>query len=281
MLHVTRYTIIFQFIDRNMIELIVLIVLLAIVLVLIHTGVIEGFEDKPATTVDKPVTTVIKPLADDPDFHLIACPTGFSTYYNSKGDVMCCDGEVSNGVCPTGKQCTLSSSAVGDIPTCVSLLRSQYAAKAKEQCPPSMPSYYESKTTKAKGCTAGRLAATLDGPLHPSEPTCVIYPTLEENLNAKDSCYMQRKREEFPCFGKDCRTEVIQVNATSPAQIAVHFTDPDGLFHIAYTRESMEHYLNVTNPKWRDQGIDLDKNIHVAEVAKAYYIDKTIKDVQV
>jgi hypothetical protein len=38
----------------------------------------------------------------------------------------------------------------------------------------------------------------------------------------------------------------------------------------------MEAFLDVSNPNWRNQGMDLSKNINVAEVAKAYYVDRTM-----
>jgi hypothetical protein len=38
----------------------------------------------------------------------------------------------------------------------------------------------------------------------------------------------------------------------------------------------MENYLSVTNPQWKEQGIDLSKNTSVAEVAKAVFVDKTL-----
>jgi len=55
------------------------------------------------------------------------------------------------------------------------------------------------------------------------------------------------------------------------------------MYRTAYTRKSVENYLNLSKPKWRDEGIDLDKNIMVAEVAKAYYVDRSIskKDIDI
>ena len=41
---------------------------------------------------------------------------------------------------------------------------------------------------------------------------------------------------------------------------------------------SIINYLNVVNPEWKNQGLDLSKNINVAEVAKAYYVDRTISE---
>lgn len=257
-----------------MIELAILAILLILLLVSIQRKwiAIEGFTDEIKEGVQEGFAS------DDAEYRLSACPTGFTTFYDSQGNIMCCDGEMTGNICLQGKQCTLSNTGPN---SCVSLLRSHFTEKARDQCPPSMQMYFEDAATKQKGCTAGRLLPEMNGPLHSSQPTCKIYATLQENLNAKDSCHNQRKMEEFPCFGQDCCKEIVQTKPDAPAMVAVHFTDPTGMFHISYTRDSMENYLNHTKPRWRDEGLDLTKNVHVAEVAKAYYVDKTIQDVQI
>lgn len=268
-----------------MIELAILIILLVVFLVAVNKRWIamEGFTDTDTDTYtdNKKQTEGFETAPEDPEYRLTACPAGFTTFYDSTGNPMCCDGELVGNKCIQGKQCTLSSIAAGSAPTCVSLLRAHYQEKSQEMCPLSMPMYYENKATKEKGCTGGPLLSELNGPRHASQPTCKVYPTLQENMNAKDSCHNHRKMDEFSCFGTDCRKEIVQTAPDAPAMIAVHFTDPTGMFRTSYTRESMENFLNHTKPHWRDQGLDLSKNVQVAEVAKAYYVDKSIQDVQV
>ena len=178
--------------------------------------------------------------------------------------------------------CTLSGSGTPDLPNCASVIQKAYQEKGSE-CPASMPSYFEDKTSKKKGCTNGSLNATLTGPKDLKQPTCMMYPTMDQNINAKDSCSNQKEMDEFPCFGTGCTKELVSVAPHQPIKIAIGFTDSSGMHRVAYTRASMERFLNVSNPKWKDQGIDLSKNINVAEVAKAFYVDKTMKqeDVQI
>ena len=90
-----------------------------------------------------------------------------------------------------------------------------------------------------------------------------------------------KKLDEIQPFGKNFTKEIIQPDLNSPSMIEVGFTDATGIHHTAYTRTSMENYLNTTNPNWRNQGIDLNKNISVMEVAKAFYIDKTLSQQEV
>jgi hypothetical protein len=43
----------------------------------------------------------------------------------------------------------------------------------------------------------------------------------------------------------------------------------------AYPKKMAVNYLNKTMPNWKEL-INVDKNINIAEVAKAYFIDKTM-----
>jgi hypothetical protein len=53
--------------------------------------------------------------------------------------------------------------------------------------------------------------------------------------------------------------------------VALEFQDDVGLFHVVYNRVSFTNYLNVVQPNFKDQGIELDININVVEVAKVFY----------
>lgn len=246
-------------------ELIILFVLIIIVLLVLHykqsddTILSEAFVD---------------------NIYLTSCPADYKTYHDTNGDVLCCDGEIVANRCISDKKCTLNPSD-GKIMSCVSLIMNEYSEKSKNQCPPSMQSYFEDRPTNKKGCTSGKLNNTLTGPNTDTQPICMIYPSLEENLNAKNSCHNQKKLDEIPAFGKNFTKEIIQPDPNSPSMIEIGFTDSSGIHHTAYTRASMENYLNTTNSNWRNQGIDLNKNISVAEVAKAFYIDKTLSQQEV
>jgi hypothetical protein len=156
------------------------------------------------------------------------------------------------------------------------MLQQQYAEKGRTLCPSSMPSYFEDIGKKQAGCTAGNLNQTLVSPQEPSQPVCKIYSAYQDNLFNIDSCANQREMEAYPCFGLNCQKSIVKPNANGSAVIQVMFMDASGMMRTAYTRDSYERFLNFTNPYWRDQGIDLNKNVIVAEVAKAYFVDKTL-----
>ena len=83
------------------------------------------------------------------------------------------------------------------------------------------------------------------------------------------------------CFGNNCTKAIIQPVLTAPPLISIGFTDDLGMHRVTYTRQSLENFLDVTNPNYREKGLDLSANIVVAEVAKAYYVDKTMDQSEV
>lgn len=209
-------------------------------------------------------------------YYLTGCPAGYKSFYNTDGNIICCDGDVLANKCLGDNQCTLNGKGTPDLPNCVQSILKIYGEKGKAQCPASMPQYFEGGAKGEKGCTAGRLNDTLSAPQFSNQPICKIYDSLNTNISSKDSCYNQKQLDAVPCFGNNCTKEITQPIATAPPLVAIGFTDTSGMHRIAYTRASMETFLDVSNPSWRNQGIDLSKNINVAEVAKAYYVDRTM-----
>jgi hypothetical protein len=121
----------------------------------------------------------------------------------------------------------------------------------------------------------------MTGPQKYDQPQCFIYPEFEKNMNFKNSCANQKLLDTAQCFGNNCTKELVQPISTAPPLVAIGFTDSTGMHRVAYTKQSMENFLDVSNPNWRNQGIDLSKNINSAEVAKAFYVDKTIEQSQI
>lgn len=227
--------------------------------------------------------THIKKVATESfqDYYLTSCPPGYKSFYDKEGDIICCDGDIVAGKCVGNQQCTLNGRGTKDMPNCVQAILDDYKQKAKTQCPSSMSSYFEDIQTKTKGCTNGNLNDMLNGPKDSNQPKCIIYNNLNENINSKDSCYNLKMLDEASCFGNNCSKQIIQPSAGKPVLIGIGFTDNSGIYKMAYTRKSYENYLNAVNPSWRNQGIDLSKNINVAEVAKAFYVDKTLDQSQI
>lgn len=250
-----------------MLELVVLVLLILVLLGMIYFKKVplEGFTD-----IEEPFMATTST-----EYHLESCPSGYKSFYDADGSVLCCDGEIVANKCINEKQCSLTGK--GDkIPNCVKVIMEEYSKKGDTHCPTSMGAYFEDRATKVKGCTDGFLNSTLSGPRTSTQKTCTVYSSIEESIRAKDSCYLQKKLDEFPCFGGNCTKEIVAPQTNAPPLLAVHFTDREGVHRTAYTRESMEAYLSVTNPPWRDQGIDLSKNTSVAEVAREVFVNKSM-----
>lgn len=215
-------------------------------------------------------------------FSLSSCPLTYTALYDSNSNVICCGGDVVINKCMSDNKCTLNGKGTESMPNCADLILKDYETKGITHCPPSMRNYYEDTSTKKKGCSESILNNTLNGPKDTSLPKCTIYNTMEENTNSMNSCYNLKQMEEYHCFGSNCAKSLVQYIANKPVLVAVNFIDNTGIPHVGYTEQSMEVYLDATAPQWKEQGIDLSKNIRVASVAKAVYIDKTmsIDDVQ-
>jgi len=208
--------------------------------------------------------------------YLQSCPTGFKPFYNSNGDTICCNGETIANKCNGSQQCILNNTGTKDIPSCIQFLSKYYSEKGKGVCPPSMPQYFEDKSKNSRGCTSGSLNSTMTGPKSSNQPICQIYSDLNSNIISADSCANLKNADDSECFGSDCSKRLIQPNKNGPPLVAIEFGDDMGIRHIAYTRNSLTNYLNNVYPNWKEKGMDLSRNISVAEVAKAVYIDKTM-----
>lgn len=244
-----------------MLELTVLIVSIVIILVILY------FKDSiHSSDVQE----------DFENYYLSTCPSGYKSFYDNDGNTVCCDGQIVANRCLSDNRCTLNGKGTPDMPNCTELIEKLYLHKSKEYCMSSLPNYFEDNSKKIKGCTSGSLNATMSGPKKWEQPQCYIFPSSEQNTNLINSCANQKLLDNAQCFGNNCTKELVQPIPSAPPLVAIGFTDASGMHRVAYTRDSLTNYLNVGNPNWQSQGIDLSKNINVAEVAKAFYVDKTI-----
>ncbi len=210
------------------------------------------------------------------NYYLSACPSGYKSFYDNNGNTVCCDGEMTANKCLSDNQCTLNGKGTPDMPNCTELLKNLYMKRSKEYCMNSLPNYFEDRSKNIRGCTSGPLNDKMNAPKNFNQPKCFIYSSFDENNNNKESCTNQKLLDSAQCFGNNCTKELVQPIESAPPLVAIGFTDSSGMHRVAYTRQSLEKFLDVSNPNWRNQGMDLSKNINVAEVAKAFYVDKTM-----
>jgi hypothetical protein len=215
--------------------------------------------------------------------YLSECPVGYNTFYAPSGDVMCCPGEVIGNQCLSDQVCTLGTET-STIPRCIDAVKRAQEEKMKSICPPSMKSYFEDKVKKS-GCTDGPLLDNMTGPRQTSQPTCYVYATQKENDNAANSCSNLKEMEEFPCFGTDCK-KALRENGNLPQLVEVSFRDPAGVPRTSYTRASVTREMIARAARNNRQIGDEEKEMLkkatiISEVAKAYFVDKTLQDSEV
>ena len=222
-------------------------------------------------------TMILEPFSA----YLSECPAGFKTFYAPSGDVMCCPGDIMGQQCLSDQVCTLGAETP-TIPRCIDAVKEAQEKKRKETCPPSMTSYFEDKGKQKSGCTEGPLLDNMMGPRQSSQPTCYVYATPEENHKASNSCSNLKEMEEYPCFGTDCK-KAVRENGGMPQLIEVAFRDPAGMLRTSYTRASVTREMVARAAKNGREFGDKEKEFlakfpMISEVAKAYYVDKTLQD---
>ena len=218
---------------------------------------------------------------DGTNYYLSACPSGFKMNYDNDGNSICYMDEgqhMSSHLLKyqkDGKQCILNGKGTTTLPNCVDYILKYYKTQGMEFCSPSMASYFENNAEKKKGCTRGELNETLTGPRFPTQPKCIIYSNDDDNQYSIDSCLNQKELEEYPCFGNNCTKQLVQYKEKSPLLLLINFSDTQGMPHTAYSKKSFTRYLNAVWPEWT-KDINMDRTIWNADVAKKFFIDKTI-----
>ena len=217
--------------------------------------------------------------------YLAACPGGFKMYYDSDGNTICYDEtlDIPKHLLKyqkNGGQCILNGASTSDMPNCTDYILKYYKNKSIEFCSTTFPSYFEDSASKNKGCTKGELNEMLNGPMNPRQPTCIIYPTMEENYSSLKSCMNQKELDEYPCFGTTCNKQLQQFGENNPISVMITFTDINGIPRTTYTKKSVIRYLDKVRPNWREW-MNIDRALFITEVAKAFYIDRTLNEADV
>lgn len=253
-------------------ELVILIVLITILLIAIKYFNMYNPKKESFTNENSEIN-------DLNDYYLEACPAGLTGFYDKNGYMNCCAGEILGEKCLSDKKCVLYSKDINGTPSCIKMILEEYKQKGLQVCPSSMKNYFEGKDIK--GCTSGNLNTTLNGPRNPSQRKCTIYKTEKENFTKVDSCQNQKLLDETECFGNECKKMLVDFsNKSLPPVVLLTFIDNLGMVRMAYNKKSLINYFNSTNKNWREW-FNIDKNLYVDSVAKAYYIDRTLTKDQV
>jgi len=216
------------------------------------------------------------PTTKDNDIQLQACPSGTQNY-DSKGDMLCCRGDIVDGQCSGITVCSISSDT-NSIPSCLRLLREELRVKANRSCPPSLPNYFEDPAKRSKGCCS--LNRTPDGKAPkqdvPGQKVCVIYETEPQNYNKQDSCYNVKRLETLRCPQGSRPDIVVPRNPAHPAYFSCTLTSQDfAVPKTCYLDNPFKDYINVAFPSWKSD-ISTTDLLSFCSVAEKHYLQKSL-----
>lgn len=227
----------------------------------------EGFvETRPLNTLGISIST---------------CPVKSTSFVNTNGDTLCCEGTVSNGQCIGRELCTLSTSASG-YPTCSEWYASYLQNKGQGRCPATMPNYFELNETN-KGCTDGQLNARGTAPANARARRCTLYASMADANEKLDSCANIKYMDEAVCFPGSriqARKSFLRTERGKPPVVQCSMMDPTTNRPITCTtNESFARYKEATGDRnWKEKENRtknlLDK-LTFCSVAKVYKLDKS------
>ena len=217
-----------------------------------------------------------------PTQNISMCPGISKSFVGKNGDNLCCEGNAAGTECEGKVICTLSSTNSKTNPSCAAYLSELYRKKGVEFCPKNIPNYF----IDAKGrafCTASRINNQLNAPQQPTALKCSIGG---KGMGDSESCEVQLALDKMPCPSPGCQKGALRSQPGKPVLLYANFNDAAGIQHICYdTASVIRRWRNIFGEEWKSKvsHINPDRNIMFCDVAKKYYIDKTIqkKDVDI
>lgn len=216
-----------------------------------------------------------------PTQNISMCPGISKSFVGKNGDNLCCEGNPAGTECEGKVICTLSSTNSKTNPSCAAYLFELYRKKGVEFCPKSIPNYF----IDAKGrafCTASRINNQLNGPQEASALKCSIGG---KGMSDPESCEVRLALDKMPCPSPGCKKSAFSYRGGGTVILYVNFSDAAQIQHMCYDRASViRGWRDTFGEEWKSKvSINPDRNIMFCDVAKKYYIDKTIqkKDVDI
>lgn len=210
------------------------------------------------------------------DIQLQACPSG-TTSYDSKGEIFCCRGDITDGLCNGTTVCSVSSDTV-TTPSCLRLLRTQLIDKGKRNCPPSLANYFEDETKKTSGCCSKDRTPDGKGPKvdTPGQRVCKIYDTENKNYHFADSCFNVKRLETMKCPQGSKPDLVVPQKVDHPAYLSCTLVSPSfPVPKVCYIDQPFSEYLTISFPSWKSDLSDNDL-LSFCSIANRHYLEKSL-----
>jgi hypothetical protein len=227
----------------HMLWVVLTIAVLCAILILYATNqqLKKGFLRKILTKEGFQVIQMSKPL--------MRCPSGSVSFTNKKGDMDCCSTTLIDGSCPS-ILCTLSP-VHDNLRACKDVLMERLTQRAASYCPKSKPYYFENSLDS--GCSS--VKPDIDGTLPDSvskDERCKVFEKNEENYSNKNSCILQKFKEEFTCpFPSETTSLAIMQSEKNPGIIWCTSVTPQGIKQCGEDK-TLLNYLDTIYPTWRN-----------------------------
>jgi hypothetical protein len=227
----------------HMLQVVLIVAVLSAVLISFAlTGQFKkGFLRRLITKEGFKVVPLTKPL--------LRCPSGSVVFTNKKGDMDCCSTTLIDGVCPS-ILCTLSP-VHDNLSSCVDVLKERLEKRSANYCPASKPHYFENSTFN--GCSSVKPSqdGTLDNSVSKSD-ICFVYEKELENYSKKESCILQKLKENFKCpFPPETTSLAILQSEDKPAMIWCTSVTAEGIKQCGEDK-TLLNYLDAAFPSWRN-----------------------------
>jgi len=214
--------------------------------------------------------------------NITMCPAPTKSFVQKNGDTLCCDGNPAGTECEGTTVCTLSSTTSKNMPSCATYLMDLYIKRGAQLCPKTIPNYYINNSGKAL-CTVSKLNNELNGPNDLSADKCTISAG---KMKDPDSCEVKVALDKMPCPSRGCKKVANSFGANHPVVLSANFKDSMNIMHNCYDTNSAIGYLrSIFGEEWKSKlsHINIDRNIMFCNVAKKYFIDKTLtkKDIDI
>jgi len=210
------------------------------------------------------------------------CPGISKSYVGKNGDSLCCEGNPAGTDCEGKIICTLSSTNSKEHQSCAAYLVDLYRKKGIEFCPRSMPNYFLDPRGKAF-CTTSQINNQLNGPQDASALKCNIG---ENGMSDPQSCEVRLALDKMPCPSPGCQKDAFLPYRGKSVILYANFRDSGQIQHFCYDTNSLiSFWRSIFGEEWKSRisHINPDRNIMFCDVAKRYFVDKTIqkKDIDI
>ena len=227
------------------------------------------------------------------DIVINTCPSDTTSYVNTNGQTLCCDGTPSGGKCNGKAVCSLSEQSSG-LPTCGQYLSAKLDQKGGLRCPPSMPRYFESKDGSVKGCTSGNRLPDGTGPASSNNKYCNLYSQELDDLGRADSCTNVKLLDNTQCFTRNIAgtskklLELPIFNTFLPALVHCSYGNINtGVAGTCISNNSIDRFMDFLENSfrltqlsgWRSSTAKWDplQKLQFCSIAEQYSINKTLK----